>query len=31
LIEQRGRDGKVADLLAEVSADWPATNRRPHE
>ena len=23
LIEQRGRDGKVADLLAEVSADCP--------
>jgi hypothetical protein len=23
LIEQRGRDGKVVDLLAEVSADCP--------
>jgi hypothetical protein len=23
LIEQRGRDGKIADLLAEVSADCP--------
>ena len=29
LIEQRGRDGKVVDLLAEVSADCPQTNRRP--
>jgi hypothetical protein len=23
LIEQRGRDGKVADWLAEITADYP--------
>jgi len=31
LIEQRRRDGKVADLLAEVSADCPRRGAGPYE